>query len=298
MSDAEGTVIVLNWQGEEWLEDCLRTLLDQTVSGYRVIVVDNGSRDGSPEIAGRFDVEWLPLGSNIGFSAANNAAARHASGEWIIFVNNDMRFDRAFVETISRRLFAEESTFAVDVGQRDWNGNRSHGAVRVTTARTGQLAFAESYPDQETRVAFGNGGALGVRRDRFHELGGWDERMFAGSEDVDLCWRAWLRGWSTVHLPEVLAEAKIGGASSTEEGRAIRRRAVVKGQLVFATKHLPFRLCLRGWLGVLPRVVARRELAPAALQTIVALPGLLAERRRLYAGTSPAKHLAAMRGLG
>jgi GT2 family glycosyltransferase len=292
-----GTVIVLNWQGEAWLEECLRTLLDQTAREYRVLVVDNGSRDASAEIAATFDVDWMPLSHNRGFSAANNAAARVATGDWLIFVNNDMRFERNFVTSVSQRLYADNITFAVDVAQRDWDGRRSHGAVKVR-AGSGSFGFTESFPDVETRVPFGNGGALGVRRDLFDALGGWDERMFAGSEDVDLCWRAWLRGWSTVYLPEVLAHAKIGGASSTEEGRAIRRRAVVKGRLVFAAKHLPARDALREWLAISPRALLRRGPGSAVVEALGALPGVLRERRQLYAGTSPKSHLSAMRLLG
>jgi GT2 family glycosyltransferase len=291
-------VVVLNWQGGAWLEDCLRTLLEQTATNYRVLVVDNGSTDRSEEIAAKFDVDWMPLGRNLGFSIANNLGARAAAGRWLIFANNDMRFDREFVAQVSHRLFADEATFAVDVGQRDWEGNLSHGAIRVTTSTIGGFGFDESYPNAETAVAFGNGGALGVRRDRFEEIGGWDERMFAGSEDVDLSWRAWLRGWVTVYLPHVLAHAKIGGASSTEAGRVIRRRSVVKGRLVFAAKHLPLLIAARDWLSFAPRALVQRELRPAVLESLRDLPGIFRERRGLYAHTSPGAHLAQMERLG
>ncbi len=297
MIDVEGTVIVLNWQGEEWLEDCLATLLDQTAERYRVLVVDNGSTDGSMKIARSFDVDLMPLEKNLGFSTANNIGARAAAGQWLIFANNDMRFERQFVAKVAQRLLADDKTFAVDVGQRDWEGRVSHGAVKITS-NARRFGFDESYPDAETPVAFGNGGALGVRRDLFEELGGWDERMFAGSEDIDLCWRAWLRGWPTVYIPDVLAEAKIGGASSTPEGRAIRRRSVVKGRLVFAAKHLPAASAISDWVAVAPRALVQRDLRASALEAMRQLPGILAERRQLYASSSPGAHLDHMKSLG
>ena len=189
-----GTVIVLNFQGAEWLDDGLESLANQTATGFEVLVVDNASTDGSASIAKRHSVSLVQLPKNVGFSSGNNAGARAARGEWLVFVNNDMRFAPEFVEQITEPL-RDTSVFGVDVSHRDWQGHTSHGATGVALRnRLGGLLRTIEYPERlpatAVDVPFVCGGAVAVRRTHFETLGGFDERFFAGSEDVDLCWRA------------------------------------------------------------------------------------------------------------
>lgn len=291
-----GAVIVLNWNGAAWLDGCLSTLAAQSVGDFELVVVDNASTDSSAEVALKYPIRWLQLDRNYGFSRGNNAGARATSGDWLVFVNNDMRFEPTFVETVVAKLMSDSGLFAIDVAQRDWAGNPSHGAIRLTRQKARsvgrrRLVSTESFPKEPTLVPFGNGGALCVRRSHFEQLGGWDERMFAGSEDVDLSWRAWRMGWGTLWIPDYLAHAKIGGASSTPEGRRLRRRAVVSGRLVHATKNLPLTDAFVEWAALASRAALRADLRAPFKEILGLVPELIRERRSLYRGTTPSLHL-------
>ena len=86
------STLVLNWNGAHLLPDCLATLATQDWPAHEVVVVDNGSRDDSAAVTARYPARWLPMGDNLGFTRAYNRAVRDAKGEFLFFVNNDMRF--------------------------------------------------------------------------------------------------------------------------------------------------------------------------------------------------------------
>src|SRR2546430_323067 len=92
------SVVVLNFNGADHLDDCLASLVRQTYEPTEVIVADNGSTDASAEVAARYPVRWEPLHANHGFARGNNLAAEKACGALLLFVNNDMRFQHDFIE--------------------------------------------------------------------------------------------------------------------------------------------------------------------------------------------------------
>src|SRR6516165_5085746 len=119
------SVIIVNWNGAEHLRVCLPSLWSQSFSPLEIIVVDNCSSDCSAEVARSAGVRWLPLESNLGLAPALNRGAKIASGDLLLFVNNDMRFEREFIAT--------------DGMQFNWAGTiRVHLAARLTTASRGQ----------------------------------------------------------------------------------------------------------------------------------------------------------------
>src|SRR5260221_12652008 len=87
------SVIVVNYNGDAYLDRCLEALRAQTFGDFEAIIVDNGSRDGSFERAGARSTDtrfrFLPFGENLGFAAANNRAAREARGTWLALPNPD-----------------------------------------------------------------------------------------------------------------------------------------------------------------------------------------------------------------
>ena len=114
-----------------------------------------------------------------------------------------------------------------------------------------------------------SGANMAVRRRMFEELGGFDGRLLAGWEDTEICWRAWLRGWSTVYVPDALLRHRVGAV--TTSAVAPRRSASSHHNMMrFALKCLPPAAAARVLLGELvrlpahPRAIARgaAELAP------------------------------------
>ncbi len=211
------STLVLNWNGAHLLDECLATLAAQDWPAHEVVVVDNGSRDDSAAVTARHPARWLPMGENLGFTRAYNRAVHDAKGEFLFFVNNDMRFEPDCVGRLALALAADDTLFAVDPTQRSWDGARViHGRTRFVPGSYHDVVvppWAVEYTATAAapvEVPWGCAGSLLVRRDRFAALDGFDPTFFIDFEDTDLCWRAWRRGWRTIHVPGAVLYHKVG----------------------------------------------------------------------------------------
>ena len=304
------TAIVLNYNGAHLLPDCLSSLLAQDWPALDILVVDNGSLDDSASVAASYHVRWLPLGRNLGFSRANNLAAREARGDCLFIVNNDMKFPPDCVSRLMHVLGKDPSLFAVDPTQVSWDGSRViHGRTRLVPGRylsTVIPPFAAEYTAPApgpVEVPWGCAGSLLVRRDRFEALGGFDPTFFIDFEDTDLCWRAWRRGWGTVYVPDAWLYHKVG-MSGDEHHHLIQRVAPGKipkfwfhrrvsyhaNLLRFAIKCLPLTTAARLAAHLSARIVwhvTRRNLKLAlammlgVVYNLVRLPDTWAARREI-----------------
>ncbi len=217
-------VIVLNYNGADHLPACLVSLQRQSHRSVDIMVADNGSRDGSRGIAQGLGIRFLDMGSNYGFSHTNNAAAAHCKGDLIFFVNNDMKFDPRCVELLATAFSSDPNLFASDPMQLDWEGSCVvHGRTRISPNGLGSwfplVRVDYTAPAQgNCFVPWGCAGSLMVDRKKFLALGGFDETFFLDCEDLDLCWRAWMRGWPTVHIPEARLYHKVGATVGSMKG--------------------------------------------------------------------------------
>jgi GT2 family glycosyltransferase len=210
------SVIVLNYNGAHLLAECLGSLLKQDWPNIEIIVADNASHDSSREVAESCGARFHAMDGNYGFSYTNDHAAAAARGEFLFFVNNDMKFDRSCISHMMELVLADDVIFSADPRQLDWEGNRIvHHALRLapgTFFHESILPWVGVVPlDGRMEVPFGCAGAMLVRRSMFDQLGGFDEEFLFDFEDVDLSWRAWLKGWKTVYVPEALVFHKICG---------------------------------------------------------------------------------------
>jgi GT2 family glycosyltransferase len=252
------SAIVVNWNGAHHLRVCLPSLRSQSFESLEIIVVDNGSSDDSAEVAREWEVQWLGLDKNIGLAPALNRGAAIAAGDFLLFVNNDMRFDREFVAALVEPFFKDNEIFSTDGMQYNWEGTApGHLAARLTSVRPKAQSFAELVPGlyffQEpsaaaTPVFMGSAASMMVRRTHFEMLRGFDDRLPLGYEDVELCWRAWIRGWKTVYIPKAVCWHRVGSSGRSPEGARLNFRGILKGRLLLASKLLPLRYALCTWL--------------------------------------------------
>jgi GT2 family glycosyltransferase len=253
------SAVVVNWNGARHLEQCLPSLLSQSHQPLEIIVVDNASTDDSEEVTRRFEVQWLPLGRNAGLAAALNRGADAAAGEFILFLNNDMRFHPAFVDSMVAVLAEDPDVFSVDALQYDWNGGKQvHLATRLAKSRRGDRLSYPMVPAlhvfQEscgvpTAVVTASAANMLVRKSMFCSLGGFDERLPLGYEDMELCWRAWIRGWKSIFAPAAVCWHRVGGSTqSSEQGSRMSFRGIYYGRLLVASKLLPVRYMMATWL--------------------------------------------------
>lgn len=243
-------VIVLNWNGRRWLEPCLGALQAQTFRDFEVVVVDNASTDGSPDVVRQRFPEFkvVQLAANLGFAAGNNAGAKGSTAAYLAFLNNDTEPDPGWLAALvyaaerdpSVGVVASHIVFMNPAGVVDSAGDgylccgggfkRGHGQSMSATR-----GFEE---------VFGACGAgLLIHRSLFELIGGFDEDFFMVYEDVDLSYRARLAGARVV----CAFDAVVRHAGSASLGRA-SSAAVYYGQrnLEWAwMKNSPRRLLLR-----------------------------------------------------
>jgi GT2 family glycosyltransferase len=208
------TVVVVNWNGEKFLKQCLAALLNQTLIPHEIIVVDNASTDLSLAIARSFpSVRLLALDSNTGFARANNLAIAAASveSEWIALINPD-----AFAEPgwLAELIAAAETNPGFDVfGSQLIDANEptlldGAGDVYHMSGLVWRMGHGRPLPldNQAVREAFSPcAGAALYKRSALREIGGFDEDYFCYVEDVDLGFRLRLAGYRCLYVPQSIA---------------------------------------------------------------------------------------------
>lgn len=224
------SLIVVNWNGRHHLEPCLDSLraLEYPEGHLEVLVADNGSTDGSLELLrDRYpEVRVLPLGHNHGFAAANNLAAEQARGEWVGFLNNDMRVEPGWLGALTdgRERHPEAACLASRI--LNWDGSAidfvGGGANYQGHGFQHDHGAPSSAHDVERRLLFPCGGAMLARRERFREMGGFDADFFAYFEDVDLGWRLNLLGHDTWYVPQATARHRHHGTSRNLDYHRVR----------------------------------------------------------------------------
>jgi GT2 family glycosyltransferase len=306
------SAIIANWNGADHLRICLPSLRSQSFNSLEIVVADNGSKDDSAEVVRENDARWLPLDKNMGLGPALNRGAATASGDFFLFINNDMRFHSEFVTALVEVLKQDQEVFATDGMQFNWDGTeRAHLATRLVRRKPNGHSSTELvpglhfYPEQKERptpVYTGSAACLLVRRSLFEKLNGFDDRLPLGYEDVELCWRAWIHGWRTVYVPNAICWHRVSSSGHTQEGMRMNFRGILRGRLLLASKLLPVRYAAGTWLvsvAGLGKDVSRRRWSNARnrIETLLAtaglVPELLRERKSLFgnANTSPEKHL-------
>ena len=274
--------VVGSYRSAALLPDCIESLRAQEPPLAEIVVVDASSGDGSADVARSLGARVLEV-PNRGLGFLYNEGARATTAHYVLAANPDTSFDPACSARLAAALDSDPTRFAADPRQLDWSGARTihartllrPGSLRepIPGLRVDPLAHANEVVTTTTA----NAGAMLVRRPMLSELGGFDEKLFLEYEDLDLCWRAWLRGWSSVYVPEAVLRHRVGGA--TGEADAPRRLAASHTSIVrFAAKCLPgdrLALALAGELLRTPR-------HPQAIgRALAALPGALEERRAI-----------------
>ena len=206
-------VIIVNWNGEEFLGRCLDALMAQSVTPFEIIVVDNASSDGSVDILKRFpSVRLIELDQNTGFARGNNLAIEAVSNEveWIALLNPDAFASPYWLEEMLETaschpefdVFGSKLLKASDSQVLDGVGDIYHlrGLVWRNGHGLSELLVGEKAEEQE--IFSPCAAAALYRRDALLKVGGFDEDFFCYTEDVDLGFRLRLRGYRCMYVPK------------------------------------------------------------------------------------------------
>lgn len=216
------TIVIPNYNGMVFLRDCLQALAEQIADTpeYEVLVVDNGSTDGSLELMEReFPlVKVIPLAENTGFCHAVNVGIRSSQAPYVILLNNDTKVKPEFVYHLYKAIEEREGAFSVSAKMLSWDkpeilddaGDR-YCVLGWAFAR-GKGKSAAAY-DRAVEIFSSCAGAAIYKREVFKEIGLFDEQHFAYMEDIDIGYRAKIYGYRNYYEPK--AEVIHYGSAST-----------------------------------------------------------------------------------
>ncbi|MEX2262552.1 MAG: glycosyltransferase family 2 protein [Bryobacteraceae bacterium] len=306
------SVIVVNWNRRDLLRECLKSLTAQQGVAFEIILVDNGSADGSVEMAEReFPgiLRTLRNKTNRGFCAANNQGIQVSRGEWIALLNND-------AEAGPNWLRALESAFR---GRPDVGMAASKILVHEDPERIDKAGHL-MYPDGQNRgrgsgqrdlgqydrmeeVLWPDGCAAMYRREMLESIGGFDEDFFAYADDAELGLRARIAGWRCIYVPDACVCHHRGSTLGVDSVR--RLRLIERNRVLLAAKLFPWSLLWlngayylarlaagmwaaargRGETGLYPGWTGKLRMAAGLiagdLEALALLPRMLRKRREI-----------------
>ncbi len=256
------SVIIVNWNTRDDLRECLRSLHPSLHQGLQVeiIVVDNASWDDSVAMVKREfpDVKLIENRLNEGFGKAHNRAALIAQGRYLMLLNSDARAHPGALKDLVDYADAHPDVGIIAPKVLNPDGSLQYSCRRFPVYEAGlfrntilgrlfpQNRFVRDYLMTDfdhahtADVDWVSGCAMMIRRETWHQLGGFDERFFMYCEDVDLCWRAHEGGWRVVYHPEAVVTHTIG--RSTDKAVNAMIRQFHHSHRLFFQKHHAHRL--------------------------------------------------------
>jgi GT2 family glycosyltransferase len=297
-------VVIPSWNRLDDLRACVASVRAQAGVEVELLVVDNGSTDGTIGYLGREDVAHLALPSNAGFAHAVNLGVARTASRQLLVLNADAVLDRDCLARLSACLADDPTLGGAAPRILQLTGDRpedsedpqalvySLGQALTRDGRAYEVGAGcrQGDLDVRRREIFGIcGAACLLRRDLFSDLGGYDERYFAFYEDVDLNVRARIAGWRFALEPSAVAwhRGRTAWSAGFRRPAADNARLVARNRLATQIKFVPASAVPRGAaieLGALARAARERRLAATLAGKLAALrwlSGLIAERRQL-----------------
>jgi GT2 family glycosyltransferase len=245
------SVVILNWNGADYLGKCLDSVLQQTYDNYEVIVVDNHSTDDSTEIIRtRYpSVRLITLPSNVGFAKGNNIGFTASKGNYVIALNNDTEVQPNFIEVLLSVAEKDGSIGSVGCRIVQYDGSTRYGPVYSAhgglvlgrpIAILSRNHFMEVLSRRPAQVLANCGCAVLYRKKVLEKVGGFDPLYFSNWEDHDLGIRMNIAGYPSMYTPTTTV-LHLGGRSEGSPGSSSRLALVVQGMMMAYYKNFAFR---------------------------------------------------------
>lgn len=288
------SVVVVNFNGKKFLDGCLSSLAGQTFTDFEVILVDNGSSDGSGDfIRERYpSVVLVETGRNLGFAGGTNAGIRRAQGEFIFTLNNDTVADPRMLEEIVKPVLADPTVGMCGAKMVFPDGRiNSTGICISRSGAAWDRGMGEpdrgQYDTQEEIFGPCAGAAL-YRRAMLDDIGLFDEDFFLFMEDVDLAFRGRLAGWGCRYVPTAKVVHHHGGTAGFKSDVSIYYG--IRNLVWYVVKNFPGRTLLLSSPWIIGRNCADipyyillhgkgRAIIRAKISMIKGLPAMIRKRR-------------------
>ena len=309
------TAVVVNWNRRDLLRACLASLARQNHPSFEVMVVDNGSSDGSrwlvEEMATTYPVRLrlITNSENRGFCASNNQAFAASNSEFLALLNNDAEAEPGWLtalEAVIRTsdevgMAASKILVWEDPRRIDKAGHLIYPDGQNRGRGTGQLD--EGQFDKVEETLWPDGCAAMYRRAMLDDIGGFDEDFFAYADDAELGLRGRIAGWSCLYAPGAVVRHHRGATLGLHSAR--RLTLIERNRVLLVVKLFPWSLVWSSGAYYLTRIVAggwaalrnrgefrhypRRRLAAAmavlwgTLSALPMIPRMLRKRRAFRA---------------
>lgn len=214
------SIIIVNWNGGEVFKQCLKSLSKIDYPNWELIVVDNGSRDGSEDLK-KFQIKDHALQiikniSNLGFAKANNQGVKLAKGKYILLLNNDTKVESDFLSKLVEKIESDSSVGVIQpkIFLMDKKGYLDNAGSFFTW-----IGFLQHWGfmqkdgpefDLEKEIFSAKGACMLIRKKIIDKIGLFDEDFFSYFEESDFCWRAWLLGYKVLFYPQAKICHKVG----------------------------------------------------------------------------------------
>lgn len=294
-STAAVSVVIPNWNGKDDLPACLDSLLAQSFP-CRIIVVENGSVDGSLEFLQQHypQVTLIVHQKNLGFDGGVNAGIRRSladNDDYVALFNNDAVADKDWLQHLVADLEANTDAgiatcklMSIDRSHLDSTGDL-YTSWGLPYPRGRGEPVSDKYDDQ-VQVFGASGGASLYRNSMLQQIGIFDEDFFAYYEDIDISFRAQLAGWKVRFVPAAIAYHQIGATSGKVKGFTTYQ--TIKNLPWVLYKNAPFTIFWRifprflvAYLSFVAAALARGQMSPVLrglFMTVIKLPKKTIER--------------------
>lgn len=298
------SLIIVNWNGLKMLKDCFFSLAEINYPNWEVILVDNGSNDGSQEFARKFkfphsQLKIIQNKTNLGFAEPNNQGYRASKGKYILLLNNDTKVKKDFLNKMVKRM---EQDPQIGVSQPKIYLMEKPGFLDNTGSyltRIGLLkheGFLEKDGpcfNQEKQIFAAKGACMLIKREVIEKVGLFDKDFFAYFEESDFCWRVWLVGYRVIYYPQTFIFHKLGATSKKMNQFSLNYHSI-KNRIASLVKNLEFKslftifplhlffLFSLGTFYLLRFQFGKVKMIIAAIYwNLIHLPGLLSQRRKI-----------------
>ncbi|MDX1937534.1 MAG: glycosyltransferase family 2 protein [Flavihumibacter sp.] len=245
-------IVILNWNGRHYLQQFLPSVLNTAYSNYKVVVADNASTDDSIQYLQQHYplVEIIRLPENYGFSIGYNKALKQVNAEYYVLLNSDVEVTPNWLQPLVACMQQNQEVAAC---QPKILMQQNKSSFEYAGAAGGWLDYL-GYPfargrvfdiceedngqyDKASKVFWASGAAMMVRATVYHQCGGLDEYYFAHMEEIDLCWRMQLAGYSIMVCPAAVVYHVGGGTLPKGNQRKVYLN--FRNNLIMLCKNLP-----------------------------------------------------------
>jgi GT2 family glycosyltransferase len=253
MPSPKVAIVILNWNGQKYLEQFLPSVLSSSYSNFEVIVADNGSTDNSITfLETKYPaIRLIRFKENLGFAKGYNEALKQIESDYYAVLNSDVEVRLEWLQPMIDLLENDKAIAACQPKILSFNNKK----IFEYAGAAGGWLDKYGYPfakgrvfdiseedhgqyDQTEPIFWASGAALFIRAKVFHEMQGFDEYFFAHQEEIDLCWRIQLAGYKIYSCPSSVVYHVGGG--TLPRGNSLKTYLNFRNNKIMLSKNLPF----------------------------------------------------------